>query len=501
MSEQSYWNYLFRTADPWNYLSDYEQTKYRHTLELMPDGEVEHALELGCAEGIFTHMLAPLVKKLTAADISAVALERARQRCAGFANVSFAEHDMARGLPGNGYDLVVCSELLYYLRNASALHDFVHSVWEGLRPGGHVLTAHVNMVSDDRTETGFDFNEIGAKFIGAAFAAHPGFDFSRELRTDLYRVQLFQRRASLRTGLAGDMAPRETVERQRAAILHPSIKWGGCVMTAAEARHCWRTKNVPILMYHRVTDDGPPSLAPYRVSPEMFERQLSWLQRHGWHGMSLKDYHERKFNKGLDVFPGKPVVLTFDDAYKDFGSTAWPLLRKYGFGASLFVPVDFVGDHAQWDSGHGPPAPIMDWEEIGALSKEGVHIGSHGCCHRRLDEMTAEDCLADATRSRRILGERLGLDVTAYCYPYAAANVRSRQLIAEAGFSLAVCGVGGNPPDFGNPLYMPRIEILGTDGIDDFAQKLPQPVPADDGSVARYFTLRKNRDRATYMNS
>lgn len=72
--------------DPWHYTNAYEQTKYRQTLALVPSPAVETALEIGCAEGRFTQLLAPRVGNLTAADISEVALRRAAARCDGLQN-------------------------------------------------------------------------------------------------------------------------------------------------------------------------------------------------------------------------------------------------------------------------------------------------------------------------------------------------------------------------------------------------------------------------------
>src|SRR5438876_4907356 len=98
-------------ADPWDYTNEYERVKYEQTLSLLPDGRVGSALEVGCAEGHFTVQLAGRVDSLVAADISLVALERARARCAGCSNLSFLQLDIAKDpLPGP-VDLVVCSEL------------------------------------------------------------------------------------------------------------------------------------------------------------------------------------------------------------------------------------------------------------------------------------------------------------------------------------------------------------------------------------------------------
>ena len=503
MSERDYWNGLFATVDPWNYASEYEQQKYRHTLELLPDSRGASAVEVGCAEGVFTEMLAPRVDRLLAIDISDAALQRARVRCASKPNVEYRQHDISGGMIGSGYDLVVCSEILYYLRDRAAIEKFAGQVAGSLNPGGHVLMTHANIVSDDRTQTGFDFNEVGALTFGEIFSSRPELEFIRELRTDLYRVQLFRRvDGSQGADASGNVArgvPREVLIRKNARFEHPTIKWGGCAVTAAEAKHCWVAPEVPILMYHRIASDGPAKLAPYRVSAASFERQLAWLQRYGYRGMSLDDYFEHRFKKGVHEFPGKPVVITFDDAYADFYECAWPLLEQYGFGATVFVPTDYVGGTADWDGHYGTPARIMSWNQITELSKYGVSFGSHSCSHRRLSQMTREEVLDEAVRSKRILEAKLGVEIAAYCYPYASADPECRTLIEQSSYRFAVCGRGGDPPARDNPFYIPRLEIFGHDSIESFIARLPAPRPADPATQSKYFELKSRRDRATYM--
>ena len=307
LNKPEHWDRFFAKADPWNYSSDYEQQKYRHTLELLPSRGIHRAAELGCAEGMFTELLAPRVESLVAADISATALERARARCSAHPHVAFMQHDISVGMPGDDYDLVVCSEILYYLRDRAAVERFVGEIYRALRPGGYVLTTHATMVSDDRSVTGFDFNEIGAATIGEVFSQQPGLDFERELRTDLYRVQLFRRtEAAIPASSVARSpgAPRETLVRANAKYDGSLVKWGGCVVTEAEARHCWLTEDVPVLMYHRVADDGPSALAPYRVSCADFERQLAWLQRYGYHGVTLEHSYKRGSNERSEPFQG-----------------------------------------------------------------------------------------------------------------------------------------------------------------------------------------------------
>lgn len=503
MSERSYWNSTFREPDPWGYTSDYEQRKYRHTLELLPDRRPKRAVELGCAEGMFTIKLAPRVKELLAVDISDIALGRARERCEGLEQVTFSEHDIADGVPGSGYDLVVCSEILYYLRDAGAVQAFANEVWLALEAGGHLLMAHSMMVSDDRSTTGFDFNEIGTRFIADLFASHPGFEFMRELRTELYRIQLFrklQRPATDRVA-SPPLPPREVIVRPHAPFAHAAIKWGGCAVTGAEARHCWETREVPILNYHRVASDGPRALASYRVSKPRFERQLAWLQRQGFHSVSLGDYVEGRFHAGQPSTRGKAVALTFDDAYVDFAENAWPLLRRYGFGATLFVPVDHVGGYAEWDAEHGPPAQLLTWDQLRELRDQGVEIASHGCSHQRLFEMSPQAAAEEASRSRMVLRRELDIEASGFSYPYNWADAPARQAVADAGYRYAVYGAADDTPtNERDPLFLPRIEVLGSDTLDAFIDKLPAPSPAPDESIARYLELRARRDRATYMD-
>jgi SAM-dependent methyltransferase len=286
-SEKQFWETLYTTEDPWHYSGSYEQEKYLRTLELAPKGQVGLALEIGCAEGLFTEMLAPRVEQLIGVDISDTALARARDRCARFPHVSFACVDIAETFPQGSFDLIICSEVLYYVQDVVALRQIVGEIRAALSIGGFFLMANANSVSDDRTTSGFDFAEVGSAFIGETFAEAPMLEFLKELRTPLYRIQLFRRRDTPSI-CAQDLpefarVPQGLVECS-ASFVHPLIRWGGCAITLAEAKYFYDTIQVPILMYHRIASSGPDGLARYRLEPPMFERQLAYLQRYGYRG-------------------------------------------------------------------------------------------------------------------------------------------------------------------------------------------------------------------------
>jgi peptidoglycan/xylan/chitin deacetylase (PgdA/CDA1 family)/SAM-dependent methyltransferase len=498
-----HFNQVFSREDPWNYsTSPYELRKYSHTLEMIP-GHCRRALEIGCAEGIFTERLAAQTEHLVALDISERALARARSRLTHLPHVALQQWDIENGLPEGQFDLIVCSEVLSYMKNRFSLAKVAQRIANSLADNGILVLTHATAIADNGSVSAHDFNEVGGEFIGQTFARIKGLDFSRELRTTLYRVQVFEKTAAQRRPAGG--RPREVLVRPDLEDLSglvtswpfTGVKRGGAAISRAEARHCWRAPGIPILMYHRVCQDGPQILAPYRVSPRQLERQLAFLQRHGFESISVAKCFQL-LNASTQPPKGRYVVLTFDDAYLDFFEVAWPLLRSYGFGATVFVPTSFVGGAASWDAQHGPPAPLMSWDHIRELADQGVEFGAHGHTHTRLPSLSYEAAREEAQTSGRILREELRREVSLFSYPFNARNPQAVEAIRSSGFSYAV--TAGAPCGRGVPaLEMPRIEVLGTDSMETFIEKLGPPVKAPLWDRARYRVLRMLRDRRTYM--
>jgi peptidoglycan/xylan/chitin deacetylase (PgdA/CDA1 family) len=142
----------------------------------------------------------------------------------------------------------------------------------------------------------------------------------------------------------------------------------------------------------------------------------------------------------------------------------------------------------------------MSWGQIIELNGRGIEFGSHGCSHMILSELSKADVLKDMIHSRAILNDKLGIDISGYSYPYTSVDQDARRMVEQAGYKFAVGGRGGKPPRREDPFYIPRIEISGSESMEDFIEKLPRPLPADEAARSKYLELRSRRDRATYMS-
>jgi peptidoglycan/xylan/chitin deacetylase (PgdA/CDA1 family) len=466
----AYWEAVFATPDPWDYGSLYETGKYRRTLDLLPAGPIGPALELACAEGHFTRLLAPRVGRLTAADISDRALARAAERCRDFPNIAFRRLDLEVDPLPAGLDLIVCSEVLYYLADEAALRRVAERLRDALAPGGRLVMAHAFVLADEPHRTGFDWDHpFGATTIARVFSTTSGLVAERTLATALYRVDRFRRDEASAEGPPA-VAEEAPLDDPLPAEVARQVVWDGATARRCVLRRSTTTDRVPVLAYHRIAKDGPPGLARFRVPPAEFEAQLRLLRRHGYHPIGSAEL--AWFMGVRHPLPGRPVLITFDDGYRDFREAAWPILRANDFTAEVFMPTDLVGGVADWDAAYGPPAALLSWEDVEALTEEGVIFGSH--LARHLDGLTLSTATLaeELARSRAVLEARLGREVRAYAAPYGALDERFARLAARCGYRV---GFSTHPAQVrlaDLPLMLPRIEVAGEWDLDDFAAAL-----------------------------
>ncbi len=174
--------------DPWRFeTSDYERAKYDTTLAALPRARYASGLEIGCSIGVLTRKLSERCRALTALDVAEAALEHARERCRGLNHVAFARGQVPGDWPDGTFDLILLSEVVYYL-DAEDVGRLVRRVRDTLRPGGDVVLVHWT----GETNYPLTGDEAAELFIAEA----DGVLFNADAvgsRTDAYRLDVLRR--------------------------------------------------------------------------------------------------------------------------------------------------------------------------------------------------------------------------------------------------------------------------------------------------------------------
>jgi peptidoglycan/xylan/chitin deacetylase (PgdA/CDA1 family) len=181
---------------------------------------------------------------------------------------------------------------------------------------------------------------------------------------------------------------------------------------------------------------------------------MAWLARAGFQGVAVRDALRRPDWR-------KRVALTFDDGDWGFFTTAWPILREHGFGATVFVVAGRVGARADWAGADG--APLMDWPELRALAESGVEIGAHGWRHAPLDALPLEQAAEELVRARQFMTAHLPEAPAGLAYPYGRWSESAAQAAQHAGFAWACTARGGRNSPTAPPYRLRRTLVTGRD--------------------------------------
>ena len=227
-------------------------------------------------------------------------------------------------------------------------------------------------------------------------------------------------------------------------------------------------QTVPILCYHRF---GYGNGSRMVVSPNSFAAQLDWLARNHYTVLRLSQLSD--FLEGRQALPARSVVITIDDGYESVYRHAYPLLKKHGFPATLFVYTDFVG------IGDG-----LNWAQLQEMAASGlVDIQAHSKTHRNLterqpgetDERYRAAIETELRTPRELLEKRLSraqVQVRQFAYPFGDANEVVLDTMTRQRYQLGVTVNPGGNPFFAHPLMLRRTMIFGDTDLDGFRARL-----------------------------
>jgi peptidoglycan/xylan/chitin deacetylase (PgdA/CDA1 family) len=221
-----------------------------------------------------------------------------------------------------------------------------------------------------------------------------------------------------------------------------------------------RRVDIPILMYHSIADEPPRAFRRFAVAPAQFAAQMRALVANGFHTVTVGDLVEAR--AGRAILPPRPIVLTFDDGFADFHSSAAPILFRFGLRATLYVVAGLVGATSAWlAAGDGGAQKLASWAQLRELAANGVEIGSHTLSHPALDIMTESAARSEIAGSKRAIEDRLGRPVETFAYPYGFKSPRVRALVEEAGYASACAVAYRTSSDADDRLALPRLIVPG----------------------------------------
>jgi peptidoglycan/xylan/chitin deacetylase (PgdA/CDA1 family) len=195
-------------------------------------------------------------------------------------------------------------------------------------------------------------------------------------------------------------------------------------------------RRLPSLMFHHVGPSRPGTYPFLTVSPEQFERQVRWLARRGYVGITPSAWL-RWLCDGTGL-PEKPILITFDDAYADTAQYALPILERYGFGAAVYVVTGRLGATNTWDEAQGcGELRLMSASEIRDWAGKGIEFGAHSRTHADLTRLSASELEAEVVGSKNDLEALLGAPVVSFAYPFGEHNEALRALV-RSNFGLGL---------------------------------------------------------------
>ena len=276
--------------------------------------------------------------------------------------------------------------------------------------------------------------------------------------------------------------------------------------------------SVSVLAYHKI--DGGFELGVNSISPEAFDRQMRFLAEHGYTAITVDRFiqaidsfslqkknseghslHSSQLPRGSTLrlkqeendhtpyplsreestcerqeefnLPSRSIMITFDDGYEDFYTSAQPILTKYGLTATVFVLAGYIGKLNTWDvrlrlkqSRH------LNSIQIQTLFGKGFGIACHGMQHCFLTRCNEANTKVELWESKAILENLLHHPVHSFAYPYGCVNPKVAEQVKSAGYRIAF-SLKPNKAISSESIYRyPRIAVYRCDTLSTFQAKL-----------------------------
>lgn len=212
---------------------------------------------------------------------------------------------------------------------------------------------------------------------------------------------------------------------------------------------------IPVLMYHKVGDDKDNDAV---IREDLFREQMKFLKDNGYNPLTMEQLYEYVVN-GAAV-PEKPVVLTFDDGYADTYSIVYPIMKEYGFPATVFINPGDIGTRLTWD-------------QVREMHKNGITISNHGFQHIEMGQLSEVKQIENITKAQEALAKEVGIkDNPWFCYPYGDKNEFTDSASKKAGIKMGMAMKSGWAHTGDNPYNILRVWVGNAVDIKHFEERI-----------------------------
>jgi peptidoglycan/xylan/chitin deacetylase (PgdA/CDA1 family) len=230
---------------------------------------------------------------------------------------------------------------------------------------------------------------------------------------------------------------------------------------------------IPILMYHSISQTQNSKFRPFTVPPFLFAAQMRYLAVAGYTPITVTQFIQAMSDPDEQELPARPVILTFDDGFADFFLNAFPILQQYQFTATLYVTTAFIEGTSRWLQREGEGTrPMISSKELRHIHYYGIECGGHTHSHPQLDTLTLDKARQEILQCKDILEQLLGRRVSSFAYPFGYTSPAVQDLVREAGYTSA-CAVRHRMTTYKTDHFtLTRFMVTNTTTPDEFRSLL-----------------------------
>ena len=212
---------------------------------------------------------------------------------------------------------------------------------------------------------------------------------------------------------------------------------------------------IPILMYHYIRDFNDPNDQTgtnLSVSPNRFDEQLTWLEQNNYQTVSM-DYVEKPYELPDNK---KPIVITFDDGYRDAYTNAYPILKKHNMTGTFYLIYNFSQKN---DDNY------LTWDMAKEMASNNMELGSHTLSHPNLVQASATNLKKEIEESKQKIQEQTNTDINHFCYPSGKYNNDVITALKSANYKTAVTTKSGIANQNSDLFELPRVRMTNATNL------------------------------------